>query len=81
MKYVTCPNHPGTIVENRPCPRCGSPQVRPEGRPPFRSRFEDGPANGHTEGASMEPVKDQTSTVALDATVSIGRKGGGRGHG
>lgn len=42
MRYITCPDHPGVIVENRPCPLCAHPQVAPEGRLPYRSEWQTG---------------------------------------
>ena len=37
VRYNSCPNHPGRIIESHPCPICGHPAIPPVGREPRRS--------------------------------------------
>jgi hypothetical protein len=53
VRYITCPAHAGHIVENRPCPVCGSPQMLPVDRPPFRHSWEEEAANSLTSVAGV----------------------------
>ncbi len=68
MNLNTCPNHPGLIIENRPCPRCGHPQVLPEGREPYRHKWL---ADSRIKEA---PVEQQPPTAALESEIEAGRE-------
>ena len=60
MNLITCPNHNGIIIENHPCPKCGHPQVAPQGREPYRHLWAIKPPEQGVE------VEESTSTSTVD---------------
>ncbi len=53
MRYRTCHNHPGRIIENRSCPHCGHPAAPPTDRPPYTPSWTP-PRRRHKEETVVE---------------------------
>lgn len=58
MNLITCPEHPGLVIENHPCPRCGHPQRLPEGREPYKHPW----AKESQKEGTVGPVEELQSS-------------------
>ena len=68
VRYNTCPNHPGHIIESHPCPICGHPAIPPVGREPRRSL-----ALVRNPKPEVE-VQDSISTSTLESDMTAAER-------
>lgn len=69
MRYRCCPEHPGRIIENHPCPICGHPKAKVEGRETYHHDWtlqshkqEDVPVLAAIPNAQVEPQSYDSTT-------------------
>ena len=74
MNLITCPNHPGRIIESHACPLCDHPAVPPEGREPYRAlslvRSYEQEARMDTATIDHPQIDTQTGEVFTQPTLS-----------